>query len=59
MEPIMGQPDACARVIAGAIEARSPRRRYLVGLDAQALLLAERFTPTFVKDRVIRLGLGL
>lgn len=59
MEPIMGQPEACAKVIAGAIEARRPRSRYLVGLDAQAMLLAERLTPTFVKDRVIRFGLGI
>ncbi len=59
MEPLMGDPQACARVIATALTARSPRSRYLVGLDAQAILLAERFTPTFVKDRVLRMGLGL
>jgi hypothetical protein len=46
-------------VITTALTARSPRSRYLVGLDAQAILLAERFTPTFVKDRVLRMGLGL
>ena len=57
--PVMGQPEACARVIAGAITSRSPRSRYVVGLDAQAMLLAERLTPTFVRDRVIRLGLGI
>lgn len=59
LEPLMGQPAACARVIADAIEARSPRSRYLVGVDAQALHLAQRFTPTFVRDRVIRFGLGI
>jgi hypothetical protein len=59
MEPLMGDPQACARVICIALTARSPRSRYLVGLDAQAILLAERFTPTFVKDRVLRMGLGL
>ncbi len=59
MEPIMGAPEACAKVIAGAISSRRPRSRYLVGLDAQGLLVAQRLTPTFVKDRVIRLGLGL
>jgi NAD(P)-dependent dehydrogenase (short-subunit alcohol dehydrogenase family) len=59
MEPLMGDPQACARVICTALTARSPRSRYLVGLDAQAILLAERFTPTFVKDRVLRMGLGL
>jgi NAD(P)-dependent dehydrogenase (short-subunit alcohol dehydrogenase family) len=57
--PIMGDPGHCARVIADAIEARSPRARYLVGYDAQALALVEQVTPTFVKDRVLRLFLGL
>ncbi|HMK11952.1 MAG TPA: SDR family oxidoreductase [Acidimicrobiales bacterium] len=59
MEPMMGDPQQCARVIAGALSSRTPRSRYLVGLDAQAILLAERLTPTFVKDRVLRIGLGL
>ena len=59
MEPIMGDPQACARVIVAALTARVPRARYLVGLDAQAILLAQRLTPTFVKDRVMRMGLGL
>ena len=58
-EPLMGNPEMCARVIAGAVAGRLPRSRYLVGLDAQAMSLADRFTPTVVKDRVIRLGVGL
>jgi NAD(P)-dependent dehydrogenase (short-subunit alcohol dehydrogenase family) len=59
LEPIMGQPEACAKVIADALTTRSPRSRYLVGRDAQAMLLAQRLTPTFVKDRVVRFGLGI
>lgn len=59
IEPLMGQPEACAKVIADALTTRTPRSRYLVGLDAQALLMAQRFTPTFIRDRAIRLGLGL
>lgn len=59
LEPIMGSPDGCAKVVATALSSSVPRNRYLVGIDAQALLLAQRLTPTFVKDRVIRLGLGL
>lgn len=59
LEPIMGNPQQCARVIAGALDARTPRARYLVGLDAQAMNLADSLTPTFIKDRVMRLGLGL
>lgn len=59
LEPIMGHPAACAKVIADALTTRSPRSRYLVGRDAQAMLLAQRLTPTFVKDRVVRFGLGI
>ena len=59
LEPIMGNPEACAKVIATALTTRFPRSRYLVGLDAQALSVADSFTPTFLKDRFIRFGLGL
>lgn len=59
MEPIMGSPAGCAKVIANALTTSLPRNRYLVGIDAQAMLLAQRLTPTFVKDRVVRFGLGL
>lgn len=59
LEPIMGNPDACAKVIATALTTRLPRARYLVGLDAQAMNLADSLTPTFLKDRFIRLGLGI
>ena len=57
--PIMGQPKQCAKVIANALSARRPRARYLVGIDAMALATVERFTPTSLKDRVVRLTLGL
>jgi len=59
LEPIMGSPAQCAGVIAGAIETRMPRDRYLVGIDAQALRLADRLTPNLIQDRVLRLALGL
>ncbi|MDQ1439611.1 MAG: hypothetical protein QOK43_3240 [Acidimicrobiaceae bacterium] len=59
LERMMGNPEQCARVIAAAIDSRSPRARYLIGMDAQAMNLADSLTPTFVKDRVIRLGLGI
>jgi hypothetical protein len=55
----MGDPSQCGKVIAGALTSRSPRARYLVGLDAQVLNLADTFTPTPVKDRVVRLFLGI
>jgi NAD(P)-dependent dehydrogenase (short-subunit alcohol dehydrogenase family) len=56
---LMGQPDRVARVIGRALDSPMPRARYLVGYDAQALAMAEAFTPTMVKDRVLRLTLGL
>lgn len=58
-EPLMGNPRRVAKVIGGAIGARSPRARYLIGYDAQAMALVDRFTITPVKDRVTRLVLGL
>jgi NAD(P)-dependent dehydrogenase (short-subunit alcohol dehydrogenase family) len=58
-QPFMGHPRRVAKVVAGAIAARSPRSRYLVGYDAQALALVDSFTPTFLKDRVTRTVLGL
>ena len=59
LEPIMGNPDQCAKVIASALTSRNPRARYLIGLDAQAINFWDTVTPTFLKDRVTRLGLGL
>jgi NAD(P)-dependent dehydrogenase (short-subunit alcohol dehydrogenase family) len=58
LQPAMGEPDHCGRVIVDAIEG-NPRARYLVGIDAQALGLYETLTPTSIKDRVSRLTLGL
>jgi NAD(P)-dependent dehydrogenase (short-subunit alcohol dehydrogenase family) len=57
--PVMGEPGQCAKTIASAVASRHPRARYLVGVDAQALSLLNRVTPTAVKDRVTRLTLGL
>jgi NAD(P)-dependent dehydrogenase (short-subunit alcohol dehydrogenase family) len=57
--PIMGEPGRCAKVIASAVASRHPRARYLVGIDAQALSMMNRVTPTAIKDRVTRLTLGL
>jgi NAD(P)-dependent dehydrogenase (short-subunit alcohol dehydrogenase family) len=59
VEPIMGDPGQVAKVIAGAIGGRWPRSRYLVGVDAQAIALVDRLTPTPVKDLVTRLSLGM
>ena len=59
IEPLMGDPQSVAKVIAGAVGARSPRARYLVGIDAQALNLVDSMTPTPLKDRFVRLFLGI
>lgn len=58
-EALMGQPEECARMIEGALAARSPRARYLVGRDAWLIAAADQLTITPVKDRVIRFVLGL
>ncbi|GAC1532929.1 MAG: oxidoreductase [Acidimicrobiales bacterium] len=57
--PFMGEPKAVSEVIASALSSRSPRPRYLVGLDAQAIALSQPLMPTAVRDRVTRLLLGL
>jgi NAD(P)-dependent dehydrogenase (short-subunit alcohol dehydrogenase family) len=56
---LMGEPDQVARVVGRALSSRFPQDRYLVGIDATALTLAQRLTPTVLRDRVTRLGLGL
>jgi NAD(P)-dependent dehydrogenase (short-subunit alcohol dehydrogenase family) len=43
-----------ADVVAGVFTARVPRARYVVGRDAQLNVVSDRFTPTFVRDRVMR-----
>ena len=58
-EPLMGDPQQCARVVAAAMTSRLPRSRYLVGLDAQAMNVMDSLTPTALKDRMIRLGLRI
>lgn len=57
--PVMGDAQGCAKVIAGAVTGRIVRARYLVGADAVTLDVADRLTPTFVKDRLYRTVLGL
>jgi NAD(P)-dependent dehydrogenase (short-subunit alcohol dehydrogenase family) len=58
-EPVMGDPAQVAKVVANVLSSRAPRARYLVGVDANVLALTDRFTPTALKDRLTRIGLGL
>jgi len=57
--PLMGRPETVARVIAGAIAARRPPARRLVGYDAQAVMMYDRVMPTGLRDRLTRIALGL
>lgn len=59
MQPIMGDPKRCARVIARACTTRWPRARYLVGPDANAFTLLAHVTPTRVKDEILRRSFDL
>ena len=45
IEPIMGSPERLRRVDRHGSTSSVPRNRYLVGIDAQAMLLADRLTP--------------
>lgn len=58
-QPVMGEPEQVARLIGRVLRTPHPRARYLVGYDAQALAVVDRLTPTAVKDRVLRIALGL
>lgn len=58
-EPLMGEPASCAKAIARALETSNPRARYLVGTDAKLMAAADQWTPTIVKDRVMRIAQGL
>lgn len=58
-EPIMGSPRTVAKVIAGAVDSKRPRARYLVGYDAQAVRLYDLVMPTGIRDRLTRIALGL
>jgi NAD(P)-dependent dehydrogenase (short-subunit alcohol dehydrogenase family) len=58
-EPLMGNPTTVARVIAGAVGSKRPKARYLVGYDAQAVVMMDRVVPTGIRDRVVRIALGL
>jgi NAD(P)-dependent dehydrogenase (short-subunit alcohol dehydrogenase family) len=59
MGPVMGDPRMVALVVGHALTTRRPLDRYLVGVDALSLTLAQRLAPTAVRDRVTRLGFGL
>jgi len=56
---LMGDPARVAHRIGKALTAVSPRARYLIGPDAQAIAATQPFIPTLIRDRVTRLVAGL
>lgn len=57
--PMMTDTANVAEVIAEAVEARTTRARYPVGLDAKFNLLSDPLTPTALRDRALRTFFGL
>lgn len=52
-------PDVVARAIVTAVETGRPRKRYVVGADALAIVTANPLLPRFVTDAVLRLAADL
>jgi hypothetical protein len=59
IERLAPSPDYVARTIVSAVESRRPQRRYVVGLDAMALVATQPFTPRAVTDLAMRAFTGL
>jgi NAD(P)-dependent dehydrogenase (short-subunit alcohol dehydrogenase family) len=58
-ERFMTETATVAKVVVRAAEARAPRARYPVGLDAQLSVLTGPFTPDALRDFAIRRTTGL
>jgi NAD(P)-dependent dehydrogenase (short-subunit alcohol dehydrogenase family) len=59
VERLAPSAEVVARAIAGAIESRRPRQRYVVGLDALATIVSQPFIPRELTDLAMRLVAGL
>jgi NAD(P)-dependent dehydrogenase (short-subunit alcohol dehydrogenase family) len=59
LERLAPPPEHVARSIVSAVESRRPRRRYVVGLDALALVATQPFTPRALTDLSVRAFGGL
>ena len=51
MERLAPPPDAVAQVIASAVESARPLRRYVVGVDAHALVATPPLIPRVLPGR--------
>lgn len=58
-ERFMTDAEAVAKVVGRAADARSPRARYPVGLDANLSALSAPLTPTMLRDLALRRTSGL
>lgn len=59
MRPFFASAETVASSVVGALVARVPRARYVVGVDAQINALTNPITPTLVRDAVMRMLYGL
>ena len=59
LRPLWASPDDVARAVGSALTSPWPRARYVVGLDAKVNTLTAPFSPTVVRDRVLRFLNGL
>lgn len=55
LAPLQSTAQSVANVVAGALTARAPRARYVVGLDAKLNALTAPFTPTLFRDAALRI----
>jgi NAD(P)-dependent dehydrogenase (short-subunit alcohol dehydrogenase family) len=59
MRPFFASADTVARTVVGALTARAPRARYVVGVDAAINAVTAPVTPTILRDAVMRMLYGL
>jgi NAD(P)-dependent dehydrogenase (short-subunit alcohol dehydrogenase family) len=52
-------PERVAKTVAAGLNARRPGARYVVGLDARLGLIAARWMPTALRDRLVARAAGL
>ena len=53
------EPDRVARTVERALTVRRPRPRYVVGVDARAMIAAQAVLPTRAFDRLMLRAMGL
>jgi NAD(P)-dependent dehydrogenase (short-subunit alcohol dehydrogenase family) len=59
MASVAPPPDLVARTVVAAVESRRPLKRYLVGVDAMALVVGNTLLPRTVTDTAARLAANL